>query len=351
MSYSLYMTKPVVHVNQVCFPTLQESPCLLPALQSGCYDIGWTKCTSLPCHMYGASVASDGEKIFVMAGSSPENDVLFQVLCYDSKTDKWNQLPQPGHYWGILHMIDGKLTIIGGSESIDNQPIPTDKVLTYNHDNSSWSKIYPSMLNSRCKPGVITHSDYVVAVGGESNDAHIRSDIEILNWRNPTQWMMANVHMPDPMWAISITVSDSNLYILGYSGVDWRYCTAYQIPVDPIISSASQPPSSPITCTEIPSVPYWHATVIPNLSPPTIVGGCNSSGDTCTSKIHTFDVSKTWKNIGSLATARCGVGIALVDTNKIIVIGGSTNPSSIDSALAYSSDVVEKGQVKHAPST
>ena len=302
--------------------------------------------------MYGASVASDGEQIFVMAGSSPENDVLSRVLCYDSEIDKWDDLPQPGQYWGILHIIDGKLTIIGGSESIDNQPIPTNKVLTYDKDSNSWSKIYPSMLNSRCKPGVVTYSDYIMVMGGESSDSYIHDDIEILNWKKPTQWMMANVRLPEPMWAISVTVSDSDLYILGYSGVEWRYTTAYQAPVDPIVLSASQPSYGDITYIEIPSVPYWHATVIPNSCPPTIVGGCSSSGSTCTAEIHTLDLpNKKWKIIGSLSTARCGIGIALVDTNKIIIIGGSTNPSSIDSALAYSSDVMEKGQVKQAPSS
>lgn len=325
---------------------------MLPALQSGHYDIGWTKCANLPFHMYGASVASDGKKIFVMAGSSPENDVLYRVLCYDSKTDQWDELPQPGHYWGILHVIDENLTMIGGSESTNNQPTPTDKVLTYNRDSNTWINVYPNMMHSRCKPGVITYSDYVLVIGGESGDTHIRDDIEILNWKQPTQWMMANLHLPEPMWAISMTVSDGELYILGYSGAHWRYSTAYQIPVDPIISSVSQTHSSDITYTEIPAVPYWHATVIPNLCPPTVVGGCTSSGDTCKANIHMFDVSnKEWKNIGSLSTARCGVGIALVDINTIIVIGGSTNPCSINLALAYSSDVVERGQVKQVPST
>lgn len=326
----------------------QESPCLLPALQSNCYDIDWTKCAKLPFHMYGASIASDGEKIFIMAGSSPENDALYCVLCYDSKNDQWDELPRPGHYWGILHVIDGKLMIIGGSEPTDNQPIPTNKVLAYDKDNNTWTKTYPDMLNSRCKPGVITYSDYVLVLGGESSDGQIRDDIEILNWREPSQWLMANVHLPEPMWAISMTISDSNLYILGYSGADWRYTTAYRVPVDPIVLSASQPSlSGDAVFTEIAPLPYWHTTVIPNLCPPTVVGGCSSSGDNCTEKIHTLDdKTKTWEVIGKLSTARCRVGIAPINTDTIIIIGGSTNPSSIDLALAHSCDFVERGQVK-----
>ena len=293
---------------------------------------------------------SDGESIFVMAGSSPENDVLCRVLSYDIKNDQWEELPQPGHYWGILHIIDGRLTVIGGSESINDQPIPTDKVVSYNKDSNTWTNTYPNMLNTRCKPGIITHSDYVLAAGGESNDGHIRNDIEILNWRRSNKWMKSNVRLPEQMWAISMTISDNNLYILGFSGVDWRYTTAYQVPVDPIILSAFQPSSSDVKFTEIVPVPHWHATVIPNLSPPTIVGGCSSSGDTCTAEICTFD-DNTWKTIGSLPTARCGVGIALINTDTIIVIGGSTAPSAINLALAHSCDFVERGQVKPMPST
>lgn len=301
--------------------------------------------------MYGASIATDEEKIFVMAGSSPGHDDLYRVLCYDSKTDRWDELPRPGHYWGILHIIDGRLTIIGGSESFDNQPIPTNKVLAYDEDGHSWTTVYPNMMNSRCKPGVITHLDYVIAIGGESLNGQVRDDIEILNWKEPTQWMMVNVHLPQRMWAVSVTISDCDLYILGYSGVDWRYSTAYQAPVDLIISSASfQPPFIDNPFTEITPVPYWHATVIPNLCSPTIVGGCDSAGENCTAQIHMLDVSNnTWKIIGYLSTARCGIGIALINADTIIVIGGSTKPNSIDSALDYSSDVVERGQVMQGP--
>ena len=125
-----------------------------------------------------------------------------------------------------------------------------------------------------------------------------------------------------------------------------RYTKAYQVPVDPIILSAIKPSSSDVTFTEIALVPHWHATVIPNLSPPTPdrrrlqLGALYylCSGNICTGKKFarfSVDCDNTWKTIGSLPTTRCGVAIALINTDTIIVIGGSTAALNAPSSTLY----------------
>ena len=70
----------------------------------------------MPCKLYDASIAvsADGSRVYVTAGEAPDNNTYNNVYCYDTKTNQWTALPQPGCYLGILHMLDERLTIFGG---------------------------------------------------------------------------------------------------------------------------------------------------------------------------------------------------------------------------------------------
>jgi len=83
-------------------------------------------------------------------------------------TDHWDQLPVSGHYFGILHIIGGRLTIIGGCLSATNKQ--TNKVSTFDEASQTWISYYPDMLSVRSKPGVVTHGGYVIVVGGARSD-------------------------------------------------------------------------------------------------------------------------------------------------------------------------------------
>ena len=85
----------------------------MPALTSDRYHITWTQLADLPAPFYNVHVAVQQHKIYVAGGNSPVNDALHQVYVYDINIDQWGQLPSPGHYYGIPHIIGGKLVIIG----------------------------------------------------------------------------------------------------------------------------------------------------------------------------------------------------------------------------------------------
>ena len=91
----------------------QESPPLLPALASGRCNIKWTQLADLPAPLYDVYVAVQHHKIYC-TGNSPVEDALHQVYVYDINFNHWDQLPPSGHYYGIPHIIGGRLAIIGG---------------------------------------------------------------------------------------------------------------------------------------------------------------------------------------------------------------------------------------------
>ena len=82
---------------------------------------------------------------YVTGGDSPIEDAIHQVYVYDVNTDQWDQLPTSGHYYGIPHIIGGKLVIIGGCLSANKKR--TNKVSTFDEDSQMWTSYYPDMLN------------------------------------------------------------------------------------------------------------------------------------------------------------------------------------------------------------
>ena len=71
------------------------------------------------------------------------------------------------------------------------------------------------MLSVRSKPGVVTHGDYVIGVGGARSDG-LKQDENILNWPENTGWRRVSMTLPVPMNDISLTVSGHYIVIMNY---------------------------------------------------------------------------------------------------------------------------------------
>ena len=111
------------------------------------------------------------------------------MYVYDLNTDQWHQLPPSGHYYGVPHIICGKLTIIGGRLSSTDER--TNNVSTFDDYSQSWKSYHPDLLKVRSGPGVVSHLHYVIVAGGSRGPdiATIpQDDIEVLNWVENSHW-------------------------------------------------------------------------------------------------------------------------------------------------------------------
>ena len=332
----------------------QEAPPLMPALTSGRYHIKWTLLADLPAPLYSAYVAVQHHKIYVIGGDSPVEDAVHQVYVYDINTDQWGQLPPSGHYYGIPHIIGGKLVIIGGRLSATQKM--TNKVSTFDEDSQTWTSYYPDLLSVRSRPGVVSHLEHVIVAGGgrhkgEDDDTPVaQDDIEVLNWIENLLWRKVSIKLPVPMWVFTPIVSDDHLLIVGYGNENMKKVSdTYKIPVTNITASGDQQHNSGTSTkwTELTAADHWSTVLIPSSSPPVVLGGGDhtDNGDT-TTDIKMYDNSnKSWKKIGSLSSARCDVAVAAVYDNAIIIIGGCTKGGIMAKRKLYSVTVVELGQL------
>ena len=293
--------------------------------------------------MSHASAVLHNEKVHVMAAVAPDKDTYDYVFSYDIPSNHWDTLPPLGHIMGVLQIIDGKLSIIGGADNITTTEA-TNKVSTL--INNRWTQHYPNMTKGRIRPGVATHSDYVIVAGGMRDINIVNDDVELLYYKHPAHWIRANINLPEPMAAISFTISDDLLYIVGYSTLDGRSNGAYQVVVDKIASSVAQPPTSSQTVqwTTIPSTPHYHTAIIPNSSPPVIIGGdlqCVPTADVAMLK-------QSWSKVASLSSPRTAIAVVPIDCHSILVIGGSTGGETVGEVATHSVSTVEKGIVKRS---
>ena len=297
--------------------------------------------------MYLAYVTVQDKKVYVAGGASPVDDAEHQVYVYDVNTDHWDQLPPSGHYYGIPHIIGGKLAIIGGALSATK--VVTNKVSTFDETSQTWTSYYPNLLSIRYRPGVVTHLEYVIVAGGQkyvNKTLVVQDDIEILNWMENSHWQKVSVNLPEPMAVFTPTVTDDHLLIVGYTDATMSgSSSAFKIPVKDITKSGDQwqTPTKWITMTE---ATHWCTILVPNSSPPVAVGG-DDQNDAPTSDIKMYDYSsKSWKKVASLSSGRSDVAIAAVSNNAIIIIGGCTKGGIHANAQSSSLTTVELGQAQ-----
>ena len=318
----------------------------MPALTSGRYHIKWIQLADLPAPLYGTCVAIQDKKVYVTS-FSPVEDAIHQVYVYDINADQWGQLPPSGHYYGIPHIIGGKLAIIGGRLSATKKM--TNKVSTFNEDSQTWTSYYPDLLSVRSRPGVVSHLEYVIVAGGVLDDVTDHDDIEVLNWIENSHWRKVSIKLPVPMYDFTPTISDDCLLIGKYSPS--KICKAfYKIPVANITAPMYQNRNSD-KWTHLTIPTHWSTSLMPNASPPVVVGGDNMhiTGTILTADIKMYNNSnKSWKKIGSLSSARTRVAVAAVYNNAstIVVIGGCTKGDTRANLLSSCLTLVELGQAE-----
>ena len=298
--------------------------------------------------MYSAYVAVSNGTIYC-TGTCSDDDNEHEVYCCDTETNQWKQLPRPGHRLGVLHMVDDKLTIFGGTDSTTGKY--HNKVTTYNSKTNSWYSCYPDMLHNRYKPGVITSDDHVIVMGGSSSLDTDLDSIEVINYHHQLQWKEVSVHLPVPMWAIKPTISGDYITILGYNDNKGRKRGYYQISTQEVISSLDQPLSTGAVTRQwknMSAVTHYETATVPYSNPPVIIGGAShvNQGGAPTSDVSLYDSSKNlWKKVDSLTTARINVGVSLINNNTIIIIGGYTRGGGVEVAMASCLTTVEIGNI------
>ena len=294
--------------------------------------------------MFGAYATVNNSTLYITGGYCPNDTMnIFNVYKYDLDKNQWSILPPLQQFYGIPVNISDQLTIISGRCSTPPYK-PTNLVTTY--DNNSWSNTYPNLSVARLLPAVVPYHQYVIAAGGKGDDDNLLDSIEVFDITK-SHWIIVNTHLPQPMSAISATVCGDSFTIVGYDDPDnIRSSEAFTIPVDDILSphSLSSTDKDNTKWHQLADAPYWRTALVPNTSPPVIIGGNDELNNTV-NDITIYDEKRNeWNKISSLPI-NCAFTTVAVINQSIIVMGGCSDTITDETADATALSDVNVGQL------
>ena len=299
--------------------------------------------------MYEAHVTVINTTLYITGGWCP-NDTRnnYNVYKYQLDKNQWSVLPPLQQYDGIPVNTDNQLTVIGGKHSTTHKP--TAQVTTFT--DNKWTNTYPNLSVARVLHAVVPYHQYVIVAGGQGDDGTAVNIIEILDI-TLYHWMIVNTLLPEPMYRISATICADSFTIVGYHGADnKRFNGTYIIPIDEIISQQQQTQQSLTSSTdkdntkwqELADAPYWKTALVPNTSPPVIIGGEDEQDNTVNDITIYDDTKNRWKKIASLSI-NCAYPTVAVINDCIIVMGGASDTKTDETCNATALSDVNVGQL------
>jgi len=304
----------------------------------------WSNCSKLPTAMWGAYATVINSILYITGGyyhnDSSNHHIVYQ---YQLDEDQWSILPPLQQYCGIPVNINNHLTVISGKLCTTNKA--TNLVTTYIHN--SWTNTYPNLSVARCLPAVVPYHQYVIVAGGKGDDDTLLDSIEIYDITK-SHWMIVNTHLPEPMYDISATTCGDSFTIVGYNVSNHkRYRETYNIYIDEIISKEETQQSLTSSTDKdntkwhhLGRAPFWRTALVPNASPPVIIGGNDRQVNTVNNITIYDDKSNSWKKISSLPI-NCAYTTVEVINQCIIVLGGASDTKTFETFNATAlSDVI-----------
>ena len=296
--------------------------------------------------MWGAYTTVINSTLYISGGCCPNDTIsVFNVYKFELDKNQWSVLPPLQQLCGIPVNISDQLTIISGCHFIPPYK-PTNLVTTY--DDNNWNNTYPNLSVARANPAIVPYHQYVIVAGGKGDD-NLLDSIEILD-TTKSHWTIVNTHLPKPMHHIPATICGDSFTIVGYTGANKRRSTeAFTIPIEGILSLPQQTHSLSSTDKDntkwhqLANAPYWKTALVPNTSPPVIIGG--SKQDNTFNDIAMYsDTINKWNKISSLPI-NCALATVAVINQSIIVMGGCSDAKTTETCNATALSDVNAGQL------
>lgn len=305
-------------------------------MKAGNKQLEWRSCATLPAPLVGASAVVLENIIYISGGESPDEFASRYVFAYHFLENVWERLPPLTHSYGVPVVISDQLVIIGGKE-FKNKKV-TNQVSTYNRSEQKWQSVYPNLGKERYSPLAVTYKHYVIVAGGKYHTLYDRlhDDIELLDIEDAGKlmWKRVPTRLPAKMWSPSATISNDQLWIVGYNNdnsgsfnlIEQRSDEVFWIPVADIIVTDKKG-----KWETLPRVmPYYSSTVVPNSYPVVTVGGDTRDART-TNALEIHDsANNLWEQVASLdGPSRAYVAVACIgEQQAIVVLGGCTETKS-----------------------
>ena len=307
----------------------------------------WTKCTNLPVPMRLAHATVINDTLYIGGGECTTGNDGYLMFSYKLIDDQWRMLPVLPQCYGVPTNINNDISYIGGHDRSTKRS--TNKVITLL--NNQWTIHYPSMTTARHYHAVVSYQHYTIVAGGVDEDGSTLDTIEVFNCNN-YQWTILSTLLPQPMKVINATTCNQSFIIAGYGGADGRiYSNTFIITMDSLVGTEQEHSLTSSTSehdnkwSELYSTPYFNTTIVPNTTPPVIIGGEDQQRKAVNNISLYDDSSDSWRTISSLPISCAGATVATIK-NIMIVAGGYTDGGTTETINATTLTSVVLGQLE-----
>ena len=305
----------------------------------------WTACANLPVAMRYAHATVISDVMYIGGGACTTANDEYYMFSYKLIDDQWMRLPLLPQCYGVPTNINNELCYTGGYDYSTKRS--TNKVITL--VNNQWTVKY-NMITARQHHAVVQHEHYTVVAGGEGEDGSTLDTIEVFNYNN-NQWTILSTHLPHPMRNINATTCNQSFIIAGYINAEgYANNGTHIISMDSLVGADQQSLTSSTSeddnkWSELCSTPYWAIAIIPNTSPPVIIGGYDDQGKAVNNISLYDDSSNSWRTVSSLPISCARATVATIN-DVIIVAGGCTDTSTMEPINATTLTSVVLGQLE-----
>ena len=302
-------------------PDIQSSPTLLGSEQKRPgtkLRLRWEKCRKAPECIAPVNVflvSTDGS---TCTCTCTHNQTAYfsasqSVYAYNSKMDKWIDLPDNPYYHFSLASINDKLTTIGGSVGLDRSNVTNSLLcLTGNGFSMKWSESFPPMPTKRCRTVIVYSSPSLIVAGGVNSDQDVYI-IEVMN-TDSLQWFTAGSlpHQYPLNSGMAYTMCRDRLYVLK---CNYRTRSILTCLVTELLQS------SQVVWKEF-KAPVVGVAMVSLCEQLLAVGGIEADEE-ASAAIHAYDPeTNTWELISRMPTARGCPLVAVLPSNRLMVVGG-----------------------------
>lgn len=160
-------------------------------------------------------VVTSGNNVFVGGGNSGKVEFTRTVLRYDIAANEWSSLPITAYYTFSMAVIQGLLTLIGGSNVVT--AYVSDALTSYEEGTKKWGVKFPPMLSKRCATSAVSTSTHVIVVGGisDGDDSTYLDVVESLDLSSMLWSTVSSFPKPVTFMSASVCSLTGRIYLLG----------------------------------------------------------------------------------------------------------------------------------------
>ena len=241
------------------------------------------------------------------------------VCSYNSRSKDWRKLPSCPLKCGSLADVGGLLTAIGGSEIPFGAPENKLYVLTGAERKPEWMERFPPMPTKRYCTSSVSTKQHLIVAGGIIEESNPLNTVEVMDIE--TLFWSKAASLPHTYSSASATICGDYLYLLGGVKDNFKTKSVLTCSLTELLQSCSKASSNSVW-HRIADFPVFYSTCASINGELVAVGGVDDFSNTIPA-IHKYDpTSDSWSVISNMPTARHDCFVAILPTNKMMVVGG-----------------------------